>query len=79
MIVQEYVRLLSEAFYASQLFWYLNLAAEIITMVLLRKDILNSWFMMTTALFNLSINLTLIILMLNTKKRSKYNKRLNIE
>ena len=35
--------------------------------------------MRVTALFNLTINFVLIIMMLNTKKRTRTNPRLNVE
>lgn len=57
----------------------LNFAAEFITVVVLKKDVLNSAFMMTTATFNMLANFTLVILMLNTKKRTMYSRRMNLE
>ena len=35
--------------------------------------------MMTTATFNMLANFTLVILMLNTKKRTMYSRRMNLE
>lgn len=75
----EYDRLLSEAWYANGLFWILNMAAEFVTIVILRQDVLHSVFMLVTALFNLTVNFVLIIMMLNTKKRTRTNPRLNVE
>jgi len=79
LIVFEYDRLLSEAWYANGLFWILNMAAEFVTIVILRQDILHSVFMLVTALFNLTVNFVLIIMMLNTKRRTRTNPRLNVE
>lgn len=78
LLLQEYERGLSEAVYACQLFWSLNLTVEFVICILLYDDILSSGFMLATAIFNVSVNFTLVILMLNTKKRTLYNRRLNV-
>lgn len=75
----EYERLLSEAWYANQLFWALNLVAEFATVVVLRTDILGSIFMMFTASFNVAVNFALVVMMLSTKRRTADNLRLNLE
>lgn len=75
----EYQRLLSEAWYANQLFWTLNLLAVIVTIAVLRKEIINSVFMLCTASFNFAVNSTLVVLMFKTERRTLYNRRLNIE
>lgn len=75
----EYDRLLSEAWYANGLFWILNMAAELVIIGILRQDVLHSVFMLVTALFNVTVNAVLIIMMLNTKKRTITNPRLNVE
>lgn len=53
--------------------------AEFITVIVLRDEIVSSGFMLATACFNLVVNFTLVILMLNTKHRDLYNRRLNLE
>lgn len=57
----------------------MNLVAEFVTIVILREVILNSVFMLVTALFNVTVNFVLVIMMLNTKKRTRNNPRLNVE
>ena len=79
LMIYEYRRLLSEALYANQLFWILNLIAELVTIGILRKEIYNSIFMMCTASVNLIVNLSLLIMMFKTEKRTVRNRRPNIE
>ena len=79
LMLFEYQRLLSEAWYANQLFWVLNLIAVCVTIGVLRKEIVNSVFMLCTATFNFAVNTTLVVLMLKTERRTLYNRRLNIE
>jgi hypothetical protein len=79
LMVFEYQRLLSEAWYANQLFWTLNLMAVIATIVTLRQEILSSVFMICTASINVAMNTLCVVLMLKTERRTIYNRRLNVE
>lgn len=69
-MVKEYERLLDEARFANQLFWVMNLFAEAVVIVVLRKVILTSVFMSGTAVFNLSVNLSLLAMMCKTKRHN---------
>ena len=53
--------------------------AEFTTVIVLKNEVLSSGFMLTTATLNILMNFTLVILMLNTKKRTLYNRRMNLE
>ena len=71
----EYVRRLSEEWYANQLFWCLNFLVEVITFLVLIGSYKTSAIMMTLAIFNMAGNLALIILMFRTEKRTLENRR----
>ncbi len=71
IMIFEYHRLLSESWYANQLFWILNLVAEAVTFYLLRVDLLASPFMITTVCINLGVNGSLVVMMFFTTKRTE--------
>jgi hypothetical protein len=62
LLITEYHRLIDEAVYANYTFWMLNLLAETLTVIVLREAIFGSLFMSITAVFNVSVNTTLMIL-----------------
>ena len=78
-MIYEYRRLLSEAWYANQTFWTLNLVAEALTFYFLRDDVLASPFMITTVSINLGVNCALVVMMIFTTRRTETTPRLNID
>ena len=68
LVVYEYKRLLQEAYYSNKMFWVLNLACELITVVVLYEIYFNNLFMLMTALLYTSMNVALIVLMIKSKK-----------
>ena len=79
MIVFEYKRLHSEAWYANKLFWVLNLIVIALTVGLLRKDYFENSYMLYSAVANFVVNLILVGFMFNTQKRTAFNKRPTFE
>ena len=64
----EYKRHLQEALFSNKMLWVLNLVAELITVAALYKIYFQSWFMGLSALFSVSLNGTLVALMIMTKR-----------
>jgi len=80
LLIKEYTRLLDEAIYANYTFWMLNLLAETIVIIVLRKAIFYSFFMSLTAVFNITVNLTLMILACwTTRQNGRYRTPLIID
>ena len=69
-MVQEYHRLLDEAKYANPIFWFLNLVSEVLVVIVLKDVIWTTSVMAITALINLAVNLSLLILMFFTTKHN---------
>ena len=74
-MVFEYVRRLSEEWYANQLFWCLNFIIEVITFLVLIGSYGKDATMVTLAIFNMLGNLALIVLMVKTERRTMVNLR----
>lgn len=73
LLTREYHRLIDEAVYANYTFWMLNLLAETLVIIVLRDAIFASLFMTITAIFNASVNLTLMALACQTtRQNTKY-------
>jgi len=70
LMVQEYHRLLDEAKYANPIFWFLNLVSEVLVVIVLKDVIWTTSVMAITALINLAVNLSLLILMFFTTKHN---------
>ena len=66
MIVFEYKRLHSEAWYANKMFWVLNLIVIAITVGLLWKDYVENTYILYSAVANFVVNLILVGFMFNT-------------
>lgn len=66
LIVFEYKRLHSEAWYANKMFWVLNLIVIALTVGLLRKDYFENTYMLYSAVANFVVNLILVGFMFNT-------------
>lgn len=66
LIVFEYNRLHSEAWYANKLFWVLNLIVITLTTGLLWVDYVENYYMLYTAVANFVVNLILVGFMINT-------------
>ena len=75
LMVYEYRRRLSEEWYANQLFWCLNFLIEVITFLVLISDYAEDPTMMAISIINMSGNLTLIVLMIKTERRTLENRR----
>ena len=71
----EYKRLLSEEWYSNQLFWVLNFICEFTTFCILFDEYIETPVMLTTAFFNIFANITLIVLMFRTKRRTLASRR----
>jgi hypothetical protein len=71
----EYRRLLSEVWYANQMFWVLNLLFSILSIWLLYDVRPEAPYMYSVAIVNISANLVLVILMLKTERRTLKNRR----
>lgn len=75
LMIYEYQRLLSEAWYANQLFWALTLLIELVDFFVLMDDYLSSPLMLVGMFCNL-IGLTcLVVMMFFTEKRTLLNMR----
>lgn len=75
LIVFEYKRLHSEAWYANKLFWVLNLITILLTVGVLYKAYWKNKYILYSAAGNLLINSILVFFMFNTQKRTVGNKR----
>lgn len=73
LMIVEYKRRLSEAWYANQFFWVANLSLSILNLIILYKDFSTLTILFTS--FNIFANLVLVILMARTKKRTLQNRR----
>ena len=71
LMVEEYERLLPEARYANQLFWLLNLVSETLVVFVLWNTIHSSLFMSVTAIVNLTVNFSLILMACKTSRLNK--------
>ena len=72
----EYRRLLSEVWYANQMFWVLNLILQILSVVLLTQhDSKKNLPYIIVSSFNIAANLILVVLMLKTERRTLKNRR----
>jgi hypothetical protein len=79
LIVFEYKRLHSEAWYANKLFWVLNLIVIALTVGLLWNEYMENQFMLYSAVSNFIVNAILVGFMFNTEKRTAFNKRPTFE
>jgi len=79
LIVFEYKRLHSEAWYANKMFWVLNLIVIMLTVGFLWKDYMMNPYMLYSAVANFVVNLILVVFMFNTQKRNAFNKRPTFE
>ena len=79
LIVFEYKRLHSEAWYANKLFWVLNLIVIALTVGFLWRDYVENLYMLYSAVANFVVNLILVGFMFNTQKRTAFNKRPTFE
>lgn len=79
LIVFEYKRLHSEAWYANKMFWVLNLIVITLTVGLLWRDYVENPYMLYSAVANFVVNLVLVGFMFNTQKRTAFNKRPTFE
>lgn len=70
LMIAEYHRLLDEAKFANPVFWILNLLVEVICVIVLHSVIWSTTIMTFTALFNLLVNFTLVVLMCWTTKHN---------
>ena len=75
LMVFEYRRRRSEEWYANQMYWFLNLSFEVVTVMILIKDYLRAPMMLVCAALNILGNLLLVILMFKTEKRTANNPR----
>lgn len=71
----EYRRLLSEVWYANQLFWVLNLLLQTLSLSLLYNEAKDVSYIVAVNGVNITANLILVILMLKTEKRTLQNRR----
>jgi hypothetical protein len=77
LLTREYQRLIDEAAYANYLFWLLNLIAEILVIIVLHDALFAATMSTITAIFNMTINATLIGLALMTRRQNtKYRQPL---
>ena len=74
-MVFEYRRRRSEEWYANQMYWFLNLSFEVVTVMILIKDYVRAPMMLVCAALNILGNLLLVILMFKTEKRTANNPR----
>lgn len=74
-MIFEYRRLLSEVWYANQMFWVLNLLVQSLSLAFLWTDLSDVSYMLVVASVNIVANFALLILMLKTKKRTLQNRR----
>lgn len=79
LMVIEYKRGLSEAWYSNQMFWSSNLLFQIITVSVCHKYYSQNGFMISACCFNLLGNLTLVVLLLRTASRTERFKRPYVE
>ena len=75
LMVFEYRRRRSEEWYANQMYWFLNLVFEVVTVLIIFKDYLHAPTMLVCAALNIMGNLLLVILMFKTEKRTANNPR----
>ena len=66
----EYQRLLSEAWYSNQMFWLLNLIFEVIGFAIQIRYYAIAVYMLVISSINILANLTLVVLMFKTEKRT---------
>ena len=79
LMVVEYKRGLSEAWYSNQMFWSLNLLFQIVTVGVCHEFYTNNPFMIISCSFNIALNLMLVVLMLRTERRTVRNKRPHVD
>lgn len=71
---------MDESVYANYMFWMLNLLAETIVVIVLRDAIFYSYFMIITAIFNISVNLSLMgLACITTRHNARYRAPLIID
>ena len=75
LMIFEYRRLLSEAWYSHQLYWVLNLTIECVSVLLLIESYVKSPLMLSIACINIFANLCLVVLMFKTERRTLQNRR----
>jgi hypothetical protein len=51
------------------MFWFFNLVSEIITCIVLRQIYLKNVFMMTTACCNITLSITLLVLVIKRERK----------
>ena len=66
LIIFEYNRLHSEAWYANKMFWVLNLIVIILTVGFLWSDFRRNYYMLFSAVANFVVNTILVVFMFNT-------------
>lgn len=74
-MIYEYQRLLSEAWYANQLFWALTLVIQLVDFFVLLNDYLASPLMLTGMICYLFSLSCLVVMMFFTEKRTLLNMR----
>lgn len=67
LVIFEYRRSLSEAFYSNKMFWAMSLLGEILIVAVLNQEYFSNYFMLATAFVNIALMSSLIGLMLKTK------------
>lgn len=79
LMIFEYQRLLSEAWYANQLFWSLNLLLEVIDFAVLFDNYVSSPVMLVGVMIYMIALTTLVVLMFCTETRTLQNMRPQVE
>jgi membrane protein YdbS with pleckstrin-like domain len=74
-MIFEYQRLLSEAWYANQMFWVSNFIIQVIAFFIQIDAYIKTPSMMAIRMIGVFANLSLVVLMLKTEKRTLQNRR----
>ena len=73
LLVFEYQRLMTEAWYSTKLFWVLNILCQIVTIMVLSGIYFNDTFMLFQGIIGLIFNTSIIVLSFVDDRQTKHN------
>lgn len=74
LLVFEYQRLMTEAWYSTKLFWVLNILCAVVTIMVLNTIYFNDTFMLLQGIIGLIFNTALIVLSFVNDRQNKHEK-----